>query len=1299
MPESTDGRWTGLQRTPGDSRVAGDGLGVFPVHAVLLRTGKVLWFSGHAETVHYLTEAWVWDPTQPIATATRTTFPASTDIFCCHHATLDDGRVITVGGAMPAPDHGRGIRAICLFDPDPAAETWTKIGEMTQARWYPTLVILPKGDFAVFSGRTEVGASEPIASTVELFKPPFQGPTYTTITLAGGNKTFPTYPGLHLVPGGRIVHTGTTWRYENPVPNPIGTWSFRVTGPTTAAWADDSVSPAVDFREEGMSVLLPPAQDGRILLVGGAKVNASFGTFINHEPGSDLRAAEIVDTRTSPPTWRRIADMTHPRINLSAVLLPDGKVLVFGGHNRYKWDAASVPSNQADLYDPVADAWTPVASMTESRTYHSTGLLLPDGRVVVAGGVDPTQSEPGFTSALNCKTLEFYEPPYFFNGPRPTITNVLREDGPADTVAYGGQFLIETPEAPAIRKVGLMRPGAMTHHTDTEQRYVALEFAQVSATRLQVAVVNDPSAAPPGFYMLWIVDNMNRPCARARFVRLSGQRCFIITDRSTFSRDEVAPSAPPATSFTASCYVLMDGFLPSELGVTTATPTPAQLAAWAPTLTFHRPDGTSVPSMSATVEALLLEDPTLPAGVRQRFTFQYAVSIAGTAIFFQADGVTPIEVQTVTLRAISGAYRCTGSVTLTHQPNPYMLDGPTTWLSIDVRVFQLSDGGSRLGRTIGNTSADALAYIQGVLTDFNADPAAARPQFEMLSTDPEASRLELARSRGGRRVFNFAIAQVRYRGRTLSAASARVFFRLFTVAATGVEYRQATTYRRGTNTAGDPIPLLGLQGGEVVTMPCFASSRVNTALQSMTEQTDLPNVRTIAATGGTETTAYFGAWLDINQTELRFPLYAGGDGPYSSGMRSVQELLRGRHQCIVAELHFPSDLIPEGASPGSNDNLSQRNLIIDESANPGTPASRTVAHPFEVKPSVSPGSTVPATLAALTATEPETGRRVALDIPPGADELMIRWGNLPAGTEVSFFLSGVSAEELLTLAAQRIGPDVFEVADDSTIRIRLGQVSYIPLPAGRTTPLAGFMTMTLPPGITVKDRFKVVVAQVAGATRRVIGTFEWVISVRHASELLAEQARTLAVMRHIASTIPPANRWYPVFAKYLAHLADRVDALGGDPNLVPASPEGVDPKVVVRPQPGRLDLCCWLAYLVALLGASTIVAAGLLAPPARVPVVWGLSVLLVVAVIWWLFRCRPGLCVFLSAVATAGAVGAAVLGGLFWAGLAPGSAIRVLIAAAVMAGLALLLGATRGCPGLCGGHCMVRRETGTLFRS
>lgn len=299
-----------------------------------------------------------------------------------------------------------------------------------------------------------------------------------------------------------------------------------------------------------MSVLLPPAQAGRILVVGGSEARNAADIPVLQPGGggpngmdhiaaaSDATSAEILDTTSTPPTWTPAPGggaTARPRINGHLVLLPDATVLVCGGHGFYKWfpDPPTVPSRQAEIFTP-GTGFRLVASMTHPRMYHSTALLLPDGRVVVSGGADANDAEPTLPwpvgwppqltwagAALNRKERETYRPPYFFKGARPTITDVTRNGASVRQIPYGSTFVVTTPQAADITAVALMRPGAATHHTDSEQRYVPLTFTR-SGNQLTVTMLpaTQSSTAPPGYYMLWIVDNQSRPCERALFVQV-----------------------------------------------------------------------------------------------------------------------------------------------------------------------------------------------------------------------------------------------------------------------------------------------------------------------------------------------------------------------------------------------------------------------------------------------------------------------------------------------------------------------------------------------------------------------------------------------------------------------------------------------------------------------------------------------------------------------------------------------------------------------------------------------------------
>jgi hypothetical protein len=274
------------------------------------------------------------------------------------------------------------------------------------------------------------------------------------------------------------------------------------------------------------------------------------------DPADPMRATILNTVAGGPPTWTPAAgggSTTHGRINGHLVLLPDATVLVCGGHNHYKWyDTAggTTPSKRAEIYTPSGPeaGFRVVAEMTHPRMYHSAALLLPDGRVVIAGGADRNEGEPrpatwptaGWPPRLqwttgayarNRKEREIYRPPYlFYPGTQPQITGVTPKQVP-----YGSTFVVTTPQAADITVVALMRPGASTHHTDSEQRYVPLTIASRTADSLTVTMLPQAQSAtaPPGYYMLWIADTVSidvggtprdrlRPCQRAEFVQIPG---------------------------------------------------------------------------------------------------------------------------------------------------------------------------------------------------------------------------------------------------------------------------------------------------------------------------------------------------------------------------------------------------------------------------------------------------------------------------------------------------------------------------------------------------------------------------------------------------------------------------------------------------------------------------------------------------------------------------------------------------------------------------------------------------------
>jgi hypothetical protein len=200
--------------------------------------------------------------------------------------------------------------------------------------------------------------------------------------------------------------------------------------------------------------------------------------------------------------------MNHRRTYHSFTVLPDGNVLVTGGGPT---TAATDTTNAilaAEMWSPVTETFTTLASMHAPRLYHSEALLMPDGRVLVSGGGRFDEA----TLPTDQFSGEFYSPPYLFKGPRPLIASA-----PA-TVHYGQAFSVGTPDASRIASVSMVRLGAATHGVNMAQHYVPLSFTGGSGQLMINGPVNG-NFAPPGYYMLFLVDTNGVPSVAA-IVRL-----------------------------------------------------------------------------------------------------------------------------------------------------------------------------------------------------------------------------------------------------------------------------------------------------------------------------------------------------------------------------------------------------------------------------------------------------------------------------------------------------------------------------------------------------------------------------------------------------------------------------------------------------------------------------------------------------------------------------------------------------------------------------------------------------------
>jgi hypothetical protein len=680
-----------------------------------------------------------------------------------------------------------------------------------------------------------------------------------------------------------------------------------------------------------------------------------------------------------------------------------------------------------------------------------------------------------------------------------------------------------------------------------------------------------------------------------------------IVEKSTFGKDEVTVGAEYAPAY----WLAVSGFSNAQLGLTSAgalnqppNPAPVITVTLDPSLNTGLTAaqlatiGANLPTINQFGPLPIIPiDPTL-AQDPQTFLYPYTVAFNSVAAF---NALLPDEFVVLTLNASLTVGQITrtasADIELVAGENPYYENvNPADpakfphWLSFDLRLFKMTvppgQTRDRFNATMTDNAADAPGFIANAIANLTAGGGSVgSDSFESgLTQDEHGSALEfLQKDDDGNFVFNFAVARVRLKGNTpgAQAVKVRVFFRMFNAATTHSEFNPNTTYRFHTDGVlnGVKVPLLGVQNDasgqpEYVTIPCFASARVNLAAPAdMNNQPeDTPNAYTIDVNPGVEVASFFGCWLDINQPQQKFlaqtPAAGNFDGPFSGTLQSFNEVItKAPHQCLIAEIRFDDTPIPFGANSATSDKIAQRNIAWVDGPNPSVFQSRRMPHPFEIKPSNPQASAL--------------------------DELMVLWGNTPNGSQAQFYLPALDAKEIVSLAGAVHGSTLLKVVDPHTLQVPVGGVTFIPIPRG-TARNAGLLTVDLPDGIKRGDIYEISVRQITedtahtggiillekqGTTRakaraqkfaqnpdrsfswlRQLGAFQVTIPISTKQHLLFREERLYAWLLFIYNSIPQKNRWHSVVKRYLDQIAGRVRGFGGDPGSIEPSPTGDMPR-------------------------------------------------------------------------------------------------------------------------------------------
>ena len=517
-------------------------LSLVPAAAANLPDGKLLLWSAQGRfafnSVPGNTYTAVFDP----ATGTsveRLVTENNHNMFCPGTANLPDGRLLVSGGSSSA--------ATSIYDP--ALGTWSSAAPMTIPRAYQATVPLADGSVFALGGSWNGGTGNKHGE-VWTAAGGWRRLTGVPVEPMLGADPRGVYRGdnhMWLVPtgNGRVLHAG---------PSSQMNWiDTRGDGATTPAGTRGDDAYAING-----SVVMYEA--GKILKTGGApayeNVDATASTY-------------LIDTTGGEASVRRLAPMAYARAFHNSVVLPNGKVLVVGGQTLPVPFSDNRSVLVPELWDPASETFTPLPPLRVPRNYHSTALLLPDGRVAAIGG-----GLCGNGCATNHADLEILTPYYLLDAsgqpaPRPVINEAAAE------AAYGTTTTVAT-DSP-VASFAIVRLSSTTHTVNNDQRRLALSFTDLGDNRYSLEIPSNPGLALPGYYMLFALDAAGVPSV-AKMLRIAGEKTPQLSapgDQTSVAGNatklQVIASAPGAVTYAATG--LPDGLsLDAASGLVSGTP-------------------------------------------------------------------------------------------------------------------------------------------------------------------------------------------------------------------------------------------------------------------------------------------------------------------------------------------------------------------------------------------------------------------------------------------------------------------------------------------------------------------------------------------------------------------------------------------------------------------------------------------------------------------------------------------------------------------------------------------------------
>lgn len=496
-----------------------------PIHAVLLPDGRILTYGGSLEGGQGGHQSYdVWDPGLGVGVDAHIRLPNTTNVdsFCSGMLLMpQSGRVLAVSGDSRGVNEEVRNREVLVYDASQSSVRRLS-GRLRRQRWYVTPVMTGKGEIVLFGGtcwgEAVEGCSDDTRHIPEIYRPEAGWSYLHGVEGEAAIRTFAEQQGDNYgdfaawyYPRAFLFGTGEI--YVLSVGRRQGVVSLKGAGGFVEL-------PEVNLGNFGVSNSAVMFAPNRVLFTGGGAGNT-------HGLGPGTTNANIVDLSSGQPVWTSASSMHLARQWHSSNVLPDGTVLVTGGSKTNlanMWEdgriippgakdvslATGEPAYAPEIWDPRSNTWAMMAPEAEVRSYHSSAILLLDGRVVSMGGGAPGPKIQ--------KNGAIFSPPYLF---KPGMRNRLEITSGPDLAEWGETYRFTVNDGARVERVTAVGFGAGTHSMTFGTRFHELRFER-DGDDLWITTPSNQNTLPPGYYMIFLLDPDDVPSV-AHVVRVLGK--------------------------------------------------------------------------------------------------------------------------------------------------------------------------------------------------------------------------------------------------------------------------------------------------------------------------------------------------------------------------------------------------------------------------------------------------------------------------------------------------------------------------------------------------------------------------------------------------------------------------------------------------------------------------------------------------------------------------------------------------------------------------------------------------------